>query len=92
LSVLVVVATVAPACFASWMANVPTPPEPAWMSTFCPGFRFALSISACHAVKPTRGMEAASAMVRAAGFIATSSSLIAMNSANAPIRPSAGRA
>ena len=30
------------------------------MSTFCPGFRFARSISACHAVKPTRGMEAAS--------------------------------
>jgi uncharacterized protein len=28
-AVLVVVATVAPRCFASWIANVPTPPEPA---------------------------------------------------------------
>ena len=29
LTVLVVVATVAPTCLASWMANVPTPPDPA---------------------------------------------------------------
>src|SRR5204863_9407227 len=60
------------------MANVPTPPEPAWMRTFCPCFRFALSTSACQAVKPTRGMEAASSMVSALGLIATSSSLIAL--------------
>ena len=33
---LVVVATVAPRCFANWMANVPTPPEPAWIRIFCP--------------------------------------------------------
>src|SRR2546430_2755044 len=39
------------------MANVPTPPEPAWMRTFCPFLRCALSISACQAVKPTRGMD-----------------------------------
>ncbi len=39
IAVLVVVATVAPRCFASWIANVPTPPEPAWMRTFCPFFR-----------------------------------------------------
>jgi hypothetical protein len=32
-----VVATVAPRCFASWMAKVPTLPVPAWMKTFCPG-------------------------------------------------------
>src|SRR5207247_10401800 len=44
------------------MATVPTPPEPAWMSTFCPVFRFARSTSTCQAVKPTRGMEAASSM------------------------------
>jgi hypothetical protein len=37
-------------------------------------------------------MEAASSMLSALGLIATSSSLIALNSANAPIRPSAGRA
>ena len=34
-----VVATSAPRCLASWMAKVPTPPEPAWMSTFCPASR-----------------------------------------------------
>src|SRR5580765_4671681 len=59
------------------MPNVPTPPEPAWMSTFCPCFRCARSISACQAVKPTSGMEAASSMLSALGLIATSSSLIA---------------
>src|SRR5436309_6337115 len=52
------------------MASVPTPPEPAWMRTFCPCFRLALSISACQAVKPTRGMEAASSMVSALGLMA----------------------
>jgi len=40
----------------------------------------------------TKGMEAASSMLSALGLIATSSSLIAMNSANAPMRLSAGRA
>src|SRR5439155_16080084 len=53
------------------MATVPTPPEPAWMSTFCPAFRFARSTSTCQAVKPTKGMEAASSMVRFLGFFAT---------------------
>src|SRR5258705_7531284 len=53
LAALVVVATTAPRCFASWMAMVPTPPEPAWMSTFCPFFRFAHSTSTCQAVKAT---------------------------------------
>src|SRR4051812_25206989 len=33
---LTVVATLAPRCFASWMAMVPTPPAPAWMRTFWP--------------------------------------------------------
>jgi len=47
-------------------------------STFCPCFSLALSIGACQAVKPTRGMEAASSMVSALGLIATSSSLIAL--------------
>src|SRR5437762_3033171 len=64
------------------MATVPTPPEPAWMRTFCPVFRCALSTSTCQAVKPTRGMEAASSMVRFFGFFATASSCIAMHSAN----------
>ena len=78
-AVLVVVATTAPRCFANWIANVPTPPEPAWIGTFCPFFRFARSINTCQAVKPTRGMEAASSMVNALGLIATASSFIVMN-------------
>src|SRR5436309_15339385 len=41
------------------MASVPTPPGPAWMRTCGPCFRLALSISACQAVNPTSGMEAA---------------------------------
>ena len=83
---LAVVATLAPRCFASWMAMVPTPPAPAWMRTFWPGRRSARSTSACQAVNPTRGMDAASAMVSVAGLLATSSWWIAMNSANVPIR------
>ena len=33
------------------------------MRTFCPFFRFALSINACRAVKPTKGIEAASSIL-----------------------------
>ena len=39
------------------------------MRTFCPLCRFALSISACQAVKPTRGIEAASSIVSCFGLI-----------------------
>src|SRR5690349_13934759 len=53
LAVLVVVATVASTCFANWMANVPTKPEPSLTTTRCPFFRFARSMRACQAVKPT---------------------------------------
>ena len=56
------------------------------MRTFWPFCRFALSINACQAVKPTSGMEAASSMVSVFGLIATSSSFIEMNSAKVPIR------
>ena len=42
--------------------------------------------------EPTRGIEAASSMVRFLGFSATSASFTAMNSANVPTRPSRGRA
>ena len=68
LLVPVVVVTVAPRCLASWIAYAPTPPEPAWTSTFRPGCRFARSTSACQAVRATRGTEAASAMERFAGL------------------------
>ncbi|MNC01084.1 hypothetical protein D3C75_484260 [compost metagenome] len=92
LAVLVVVATKAPRCLASWMATVPTPPEPAWMKTFCPGFSCAVSTSVCHAVSATSGSEAASTMLRLRGLGATEPALTAMNSANVPMRSSSGRA
>ena len=57
-----------------------------------PGFRFAISTSACQAVRPTSGMEAASSMVSSLGLIATSPSFMAMNSAKVPIRSLSGRA
>ncbi|MNV65982.1 hypothetical protein D3C71_1587070 [compost metagenome] len=92
LAVLVAVATKAPRCLASWIATVPTPPEPAWMKTFWPGFRRAVSTNACHAVSATSGSEAASTMLRLLGFRATEVALTAMNSANVPMRSSSGRA
>src|SRR5690348_7646651 len=58
LAVPVVVATCAPRWWASWIAIVPTPPDPAWMRTFWPGCRSARSTSACHAVSATRGAQA----------------------------------
>src|SRR5687768_5796102 len=67
------------------MANVPTPPEPAWIRNLWPFFRLARSINTCQAVRPTKGIEAASSMVRFLGFSATSASFMAMNSANVPI-------
>ena len=42
------------------------------MKTFWPRFNSPLSTSACHAVKPTKGMEAASSIVRFFGFNAAS--------------------
>jgi hypothetical protein len=87
-----VAATVAPRCRASWIANVPTPPEPAWMRIFCPARRPAISTSACHAVRAASGTPAASSIVSRAGLGARSSSPTEMNSANAPIRSLPGRA
>ncbi len=91
LVVLVVVATCAPRCLASWIAIVPTPPEPAWMSTFWPGRTFAFSTSACHAVSATSGSAAASAIVSPAGLRARSASSTAMSSAKVPMRSLSGR-
>src|SRR6476661_3575847 len=68
LAVLVVDPTFAPRCLASWMANVPMPPEPAGMNTFWPGLSFARSLSACHDVSPTIGIEAACTKSRLAGL------------------------
>ncbi len=59
---------------------------------FVPRFTWASSTRACHAVRPTRGMDAASAMDRLPGLGARSASSTAMRSARVPIRPSRGRA
>src|SRR2546422_6148941 len=50
------------------MANVPTPPDPAWIRTLWPCCRLARSINTCQAVRPTRGMDAASSIVRFLGL------------------------
>lgn len=81
---LAVVATQAPARSANWMASVPTPPEPAWISTRWPGWSPPLSNSACHAVSPASGMPAASACEMLAGLIARSLALTAEYSAIVP--------
>ncbi|MDT4886804.1 hypothetical protein FQZ97_1231990 [compost metagenome] len=82
----VVVATKAPRCLASWMARVPTPPEPAWISTFWPFFNLAVSTRTCQAVSAARGMEAASSMLMFWGFNASESSFNAISSAKVPMR------
>jgi hypothetical protein len=46
------------------MANVLTPPEPAWMKTFWPLFRLAVSTSTYQTVRSTRRMTAVSSMLR----------------------------
>ena len=71
----------APSAFASWIANVPTPPEPAWTSTRSPGCTFAAPTRQSHAVNPTSGIDAASSCVRFFGLCASSLSRTAMRSA-----------
>ncbi|MGY4504051.1 hypothetical protein ACVWYH_008008 [Bradyrhizobium sp. GM24.11] len=56
------------------------------MKTFWPGFSLPTSTSACQAVSPTSGIEAASSMLMFLGLGATSASFMAMNSANVPTR------
>ncbi|MNT83260.1 hypothetical protein D3C72_2231000 [compost metagenome] len=87
-----VVATVAPMCLANWIAMVPTPPEPACISTFWPAFSCPFSTRTCHAVSAASGIDAASSIVSVAGLCASAPSLTAMNSANVPMRSSSGRA
>ena len=69
MAALAVVATVAPRCLASWMAIVPTPPAPEWISTLSPGFTRAISTRACHAVSATSGSDAASVAVIVVGVL-----------------------
>src|SRR6266511_5257785 len=77
--------TLAPRCFASWIANVAMPPAPAGMNTLWPGLRCARSFSACHAVSPTIGMEAACTKSRFARLSAAAFSGTSANSARAPL-------
>ena len=53
--------TVAPNDFAIWIAAVPTPDPPAWMSTAPPGASPPCATSASNAVIHTSGIEPASA-------------------------------
>ena len=60
--------TSAPRAFAICTANVPTPPDAPFTSTFWPGLTCALSRNACSAVTAATGTPAACANVRFAGF------------------------
>ena len=63
--------TVAPAFFASWIAAMPTPPAPAWISTVCPAFNPpALNRQSC-AVANATGTQAASAVASPSGMAQT---------------------
>ena len=53
--------TVAPACFASWIAAIPTPPAPAWIRAVCPAERLPAVNRHSWAVPNATGMQAACA-------------------------------
>ena len=79
-----VVVTIAPKYLAIWIANVPSPPEPAWIKTLSPFLISPFVINACHAVSPASGTEAASIWLIFFGLIASSSSWTRANSAIEP--------
>src|SRR2546421_10151056 len=66
--------TSAPNDFAIWTAKVPTPPDAPLIKTFCPGWTFPLSRTACNAVMPAMSTEAACSKVTFAGFSAIAES------------------
>ena len=55
-----VVMTRAPKAVASWIAVVPMPEEPPWISTVSPAFKPPRSNTLCQTVKKVSGMAAAS--------------------------------
>ena len=65
---LEVVATVAPKYFASCIAIIPTPPDPAWIKTFWPFLIFPISTNTYQAVKAANGMPAASSIEKFLGL------------------------
>src|SRR5215467_8933082 len=66
--------TSAPNALASCTANVPTPPDAPLIKTLCPGRTRPLSRSACNAVHPATGTDAACSNVRPSGFASTAPS------------------
>jgi hypothetical protein len=52
--------TFAPNAFASWIAAVPMPEEPPWMSSVSPRLSAPRSKTLCHTVKNVYGIAAAS--------------------------------
>ncbi len=69
LSRLPAVAKIAPApkARASWIAAVPIPLEPPWMSMASPGRSLPRSNTLCHTVKKVSGSAAASTMLKPLG-------------------------
>ena len=76
--------TSAPKALASCTANVPTPPDAPMIRTFCPGWTWPVSRSACRAVGAEMGTAAACSKVRFAGLGASLSSRARAYSAKAP--------
>mmetsp|Transcript_32612 Transcript_32612/g.96124 ORF Transcript_32612/g.96124 Transcript_32612/m.96124 type:complete len:211 (+) Transcript_32612:98-730(+) len=68
---------------AIWMAMDPTPPPPPGMKTLAPSFTSPVR-RACRAVRPTNGIEAASAKDMLLGFLAVSAVSQTTYSARAP--------
>jgi len=63
----VVAITRAPNALASWIAAVPMPEEPPWISKVSPAFNRPRSKALCHTVKKVSGMAAAAISVSPAG-------------------------
>ena len=76
--------TSAPKALATCTANVPTPPDAPMTSTFSPGCTFALSRTACSAVRAEIGTAAACSNDRFAGLGASRSARATANSAKEP--------
>ena len=60
--------TVAPACLASWIAAMPTPPAPAWIRTVCPASRLPAVNRHSWAVPNATGTQAAGAASSPSGI------------------------
>ena len=61
--------TLEPNAFASWIAMVPMPEEPPWISSVSPGFSAPRSNTLCQTVISVSGMAPASAIVSDGGTV-----------------------